>query len=339
MMRPMWQGAPPELGRRALAGLGLGVAAAALSGCGVRLEDDAPRVPLLPTRTPVPSESELTALTRETDRLARVAGDLTGDLAADLAAIHRRQHSVLRTALVRQQVPPEDLDAPPESEATGPAAPGTASSPSATSPSAEASPSPSASSADPGQDRSALAADEAASAADSGVFTGVAPELRAPVAALHAQRFAAATLLSGTPPEVPGEPVTGEDVAALAGRTAAAVWFLEVVAARSTGPQRARAEGTLASLRALLADQVAGGSRPAVSLGHPLPFPVETSAQAALLAREVLATLRSDHGAALDGLVSDHGHTGIQAATRWLGTVEVEAHRWGVELEPFPGLT
>ncbi|MGB7818931.1 MAG: hypothetical protein WBL35_09400, partial [Ornithinibacter sp.] len=109
----MSQATPPEPGRRALAGLVLGVAAAAVGACGVRLEDDAPRVPLIPRRTPVPAEAELTALTRETDRLAELAGDLPGNLEADLATIHRRQHAVLRTTLVREQVPVDALDASP----------------------------------------------------------------------------------------------------------------------------------------------------------------------------------------------------------------------------------
>ena len=293
-------------GAAALAGLALGVAAAALGACGVRLEDDAPRVPLIPTRTPVPAETELTALTRETDRLAGLAGDLPGDLEADLATIHRRQHAVLRTTLVREQVPVDTLDASPSPVASGPAET-SANTPPSTSPGAT----PSAEEA--GADRAALAEEEARSAARSGDFAGVDDDLLAPVAALHAQRYAAATLLSGRSPEVPADPVSGDDVARLAGRTAAAVWFLEVVAARSAGGQRARAERTLASLRALLADQEAGGSRPPETLGHPLPFPVETSAQAARLAREVLTTLRSEHGAALEPLAVDHGATGIRA--------------------------
>jgi len=323
----MSQATPPGPGRRALAGLALGVAAAAVGACGVRLEDDAPRVPLIPTRTPVPAEAELTALTRETDRLAELAGALSGDLEADLATIHRRQHAVLRTTLVREQVPVDALDASPAPVGTEPAE-------TAASPSTGATPSAEEAEAD----RAALAEEEARSAARSGDFAGVDDDLLAPVAALHAQRYAAATLLSGQPPVVPADPVSGEEIAALAGRTAAAVWFLEVVAARSTGGQRTRAERTLAALRALLSDQEAGGSRPAETLGHPLPFPVETPTQAARLARDVLTTLRSEHGAALEPLATDHGATGIEAATRWLGAVEVEAHRWGVPLQPFPGL-
>ncbi len=304
-------------------GIAVSAAAATLAGCGVRLEDDAPRVPLVPTRSPVPSEIELIALTRETDRLAQVAA-LSGGLSADLATIHRRQHAVLRTTLVREQVPPDGLDATP--------APGGSPSPSPT-----GSPPPSPKGSPTGV--AALAEEEARSAAGSGAFAGVSADLLAPVAALHAQRYAAASLLSGAAPGVPAGPLTGDDVAALAASTAASIWFLQVVAARSTATRRARADATLAALNALFADQVAGGSRPPDALGHPLPFPVATAADAARLARESLTALRSEHGTALQGLVSGHGAAGAEAATRWLGTVEVEAHRWGVALEPFPGLT
>ncbi len=90
----------------------LGAAVLPASACGIRLEDDAPRVPLVPTRTPVPVEAALVALTRDTVALATASAALEGDLAADLAALHRRQHTVLRTTLLRRQVPAADLDAP-----------------------------------------------------------------------------------------------------------------------------------------------------------------------------------------------------------------------------------
>ena len=65
---------------------------------------------------------------------------------------------------------------------------------------------------------------------------------------------------------------------------------------------------------------------------------MESPADAARLARDVLTALRADLGAHLAPLVAEHGTLGLAAATRWLGTVEVEAHRWGVDLVPFPGL-
>ncbi|MEO5610283.1 MAG: hypothetical protein ABIQ61_05760 [Ornithinibacter sp.] len=332
----MSQGARPGVGRRAALGIALGAAATSLSSCGVRLEDDAPRVPLVPTRTPVSAEAGLVALTRDTDRLAQLAARLGDDLGADLAAIHARQHAVLRTTLVRDQVPAQGLDAGPLPTATAsPATPPTRT----PSPSPPGTPSPSPTASEPVVERAQLAQLEASTASGSGSFAQVAAGLRAPVAALHAQRYAAATLLAGQPPAVPSDPVTGEDVAALAGCTSAATWFLEVVAARASGAQRVRAEATLDALRGLLADQVAGGSRPPDTLGHPLPFPVRTPADGVRLAREALTALRSEHGAALEGLVTAHGASGAQAATRWLGTIEVEASRWGVALAPFPGLT
>ncbi|HSO64077.1 MAG TPA: DUF4439 domain-containing protein, partial [Ornithinibacter sp.] len=184
----------------------------------------------------------------------------------------------------------------------------------------------------------ALAADEAAAAAAAGTFAGVDPDLRATVAALHAQRPAAATLLSGRAPAVPGDTVDGAAVAALATLTSAAIFLMEVVAARSNGRQRARADSTLAALRDLRTDQLAGGAVADRALGHPLPFPVDSPADAARLAREVLTTLRAGSGEHLEAVVTAHGATGLTALARWVGTVEVEAHRWGVDLVPFPGL-
>ena len=96
--------------RTAMAGVLAGVVLPA-AACGIRLEDDAPRVPLVPTRTRVPGEVELVALTRDTAALAELAAAAPGDLAADLATIHRRQHTVLRSTLLRRHVPVDDLDA------------------------------------------------------------------------------------------------------------------------------------------------------------------------------------------------------------------------------------
>ncbi len=315
----MTQGPRPGVPRRTVVA---GVVAAVLSasGCGIRLEDDAPRVPLLPTRTPMPAEAELVALTRGTAELAALAATVPGALAADLATLHLRQHTVLRSALLAEGVPATELD--PKPTATP-------------SPTPTASPSPTPS---PAAHRAALATAEAASAASAAAFAGVADDLRATIASLHAQRYAAATLLAGRPPKVPLDPVGGDRVGALATLTHAAVYFQEVVSARSTGAQRARSDTTLGALRALLVDQQAGGARPDTSLGHPLPFPVEGAAAAARLARNTLATLRAAYGEQLGPVVAADGGPGLAALTRWLGSVEVEAHRWGVPLEPFPGL-
>jgi hypothetical protein len=323
----MTEGTRPGVLRRTVVA-GLFVVVLPAAGCGIRLEDDAPRVPLVPTRTPVPAEPELVALTRDTATLAELAATVPGALAADLATLHRRQHTVLRSTLVADGVPASALDATPSASPTPTASP-TPSGPST----ATGSPTTA-----PGS-RTRLAAAEAASAAGAAGFAGVEDDLRATVASLHAQRYAAASLLRGRPPTVPSEPVGGDRVGTLATSTAGAVYFLEVVSARSTAGQRARSDTTLAALRGLLADQLAGGARPDTSLGHPLPFPVDDAAAAARLARQSLTTLRAGYGEHLAPIVASDGGAGLAALTRWLGTVEVEAHRWGVALEPFPGLT
>jgi len=313
----MTEGTRPGIPRRTVVA---GVVAAVLptAGCGIRLEDDAPRVPLVPTRTPVPAEAELVALTRGTAALAELAATVPGAVAADLATLHRRQHTVLRSTLLADGVPAADLDAAPSASPTATAT----SSPSATTTGG----------------RAALAAAEGASAATAAGFAGVSDDLRATIASLHAQRYAAAALLSGRPPTVPLDPVGGDQVSALATAASAAVYFLEIVSARSTGAQRDRSDATLAALRDLRADQLAGGAQPDDSLGHPLPFPVDDAAAAARLARASLTTLRAAYGEHLGPIVASDGGRGLAALTRWLGTVEVEAHRWGVDLEPFPGL-
>jgi hypothetical protein len=320
MMPRMWEGARPHPARRALL-LGALAAVPALAGCGVRLEDDAPRVPLIPTREPVAGEGLLTALTRDTLRLAGLAAATPGTLAADLAPLHVRQHTVLRDALLARGVPAEALGMPAPSPTTSP------------------SPSPTTSAGADKEAVATLADAEGSAAAGADRFMTVEADLRVPVAALHAQRFAAGWLLGGTAPRVPTDSVAGDVVEELAAHTAGAIYLVEVAAARSSGAQRRRARATRDVLAALLADQVAGGSRPEDSLGVPLPFTVRTAADAARLARTALTTLRDAHGARLEPLLEGSGGAGWSAATRWLGTVEAECHRWGVPLAAFPGLT
>ena len=226
----MTEGTRPGIPRRTVVA---GVVAAVLpaAGCGIRLEDDAPRVPLVPTRTPVPAEAELVALTRGTAALADLADTVPGAVAADLATLHRRQHTVLRSTLLADGVPATELDAAPSASPTATAT--ATSSPSATATGG----------------RAALAAAEGASAATAARFAGVSDDLRATIASLHAQRYAAAALLAGRPPTVPFDPVGGGPVSALATAASAAVYFLEIVSARSTGAQRDRSDATLAAAR------------------------------------------------------------------------------------------
>ncbi|MGL5865160.1 MAG: hypothetical protein ACRCYX_04700 [Dermatophilaceae bacterium] len=323
--------------RRLLAGF-IGGATGTVAGCGLRFEDSP--AGLRHTRRPVPGEDALVAVYADTHRLADLATRLSGSLGTELVRVHTRQLIVLRAALTSAGVPATRLESPTQ-------LPTNSSSRSAVSAPATALPAPSASSAPPEQLRSptpsettvaAMADAEASTATAAARFPAVAPPLRAIVAALHAQRFAAAMTLTGVPPATGGGSVGGAVVRTLAGRTAAAIYLVEVAAARSATAQRARAEATLARLRSLSADHRALGADPSPVPGVPLPFPVRSTADAARLTRTALTALRDDHGRVLADLVTDSGGAGLAAATRWLGTVEADCHRWGAALEPFPGL-
>lgn len=330
----------PRPGRRTLLAALATAPTGVLVGCGIRLEDDAPRVPLVPARTPVPAEDLLVGLVRDCLRLAAIADGLDDAVGADLATLHRRQAEVLGAALRAGGVPAEDL-----APRSGPSESPTPSASPTTTPSgsASASPSPSASaSVDPA--RATLARAERTAADGAGRFAGVQDDLRAPVAALHAQRSAAAGLLGLPASEPTADTLAGLGPAAsVVGRFGseldAADYFLEVVQARVAGTLRTRAAGTRASLAVVRREVGAAAAVDAPALGHPLPFPVATAEDAVRLARETLTAVREAAGAMLEPLVAEVGADGLVVAARWVGTVEIEAHRWGVPLAPFPGLT
>lgn len=317
MLAPWHDGAVPaddprRPGRRLLlAGTGT-VLLGALTGCGVRLEDDAPRLPLLPTRRPLAAQDLMAALVRDTASLAADASLLGDDLGAALATAHRRQVTVLRTTLLRAGVPAGDLDPSP-------------------------SPSSSSSTADARRLRSDLAARESAAAAAAPSFAAAPAGLLPTLAALHAQRVAAAALL-GDPARPDGDPPAGTGPTDAVVALRRACYLLEVGAARSGGARRERAVVTLGVLRALRDDASRPG-QPAPALGYPLPFAVRSGADVDRLAARATTDVRSSLGAALPALLASDTGTGLAAAARWLGGVEIEVHRWGGALVPFPGLS
>lgn len=362
--------------RRALGlGLRLGTGAfvaASLAGCGIQLEDDAPRVPGLPTRAPVPGEAFLLTLRQHSTDLAVEARALGGSataLAARLAVLHARQALVLETELVRLGVPRSILDAPVATAtlrtrarttgATG-AAPGTttgapgafgattgATSTNPTGSTATGPSSPAGGTAGPAAPAAPAARAELAAlqALDLGpaaiaALAEVRPQTITLAGAVLAQRAAAATLL-GEPASWPEPAWSAPSLAAsYLESSRAAAYAFEVVAAQSPkGAQRTLALGTLGTLRARARQQeaLAGAAATPPALGYPLPFTVTTPAAARTLAVKVLTDLRA---AVARDLASTGGEVGpLGAVVQWLADTEVLASRWGVALEPFPGLT
>lgn len=326
--------------RSVLAVLGLGAAGAALSGCGIRLEDDAPRVPLVPTREPVPGEGFLLVLWLGSQDLAGQASALGGPgtaLPGQLALLHRAQAEVLRTLLRTEGVPDSVVD---DARARHTAAPSATSSSTAPSPTSDAASSPAATGTATAPSRSTLATGEAAALSPesfAALAALTAKSVVTPAAAL-AQRATAATLLGKVPAWPTQEQVSAELAAAALEATRAAVYGFEVVAAQSAGAQRTQALTTLSTLKARVArlEQPAGDQAPPAALGYPLPFPVTTPGAAKRLALHVLEGLRATHAAATGRAARDA--TGLAATVQWLAEAEGLCHRWGMPLQPFPGL-
>jgi hypothetical protein len=321
------------------------VAAITMAACGIRLEDDAPRVPLIPTRAPIAGEAFLLALWRHSDALADRATGLGGvgtGLPARLAGLHRRQVSVLEAELLRLGVPQKVLDDASTASPTTTTAP-TAEAPTVTSP-----PPSSTTATGTGATPSPLSGPKALAAEEASDLgpTAIASLARVPSSAIPlvgsvlAQRAAAANLL-GAPATWPEPAWSAPSLAAsYLESTRAAVYAFEVVAAQSpTGAQLTLARTTLATLesRASAQESLAGSSAGPPALGYPLPFPVTTPAAARRLAARVLADLRASIARDRGSTNGDLGPLG--ALVQWLADTEVLASRWGVQLSAFPGLT
>ncbi|KGN38388.1 DUF4439 domain-containing protein [Knoellia aerolata] len=324
---------------RRLVGAGaLGALVGVLTGCGIRLEDDAPRVPLVPTREPIPAEAALLRLLGAVQAAALAPADATAPLSPVLAALHTRQAEVLRDALRQRGVP---QDALPSSMPSPTATPTPSVSASVPTPTGTGSPSPSASPS-PTVPRTVVAVEGSIVSAADGC-AAAETELRPPVLALLAQAHAATELATGSRADRP-DPAPPwsrpELLVPLVDATRRAVYLLEVAAARTPGKAQRTAREGIARLDTLTVEVVeaAGAAAPVPDLGYPLPRPVTTPAEAAALATETLATLLAAWGAQLAALTSGDAEAAFADVSRWLGSVAAEAHRGGTPLTAFPGL-
>ena len=333
---------PSRPARRAVLTAGVGIAVAtALGACGIRLEDDAPDVPLVPRRKPVPGEAFLVSTwhsSKELADLARADGGATTGLPARLSALHGTQATVLRSELVHLGVPQHVMDAAAASATasattttTTPAATGTAPAPTGTTATTTGPPT-----------TAELADAELAAAGPEaiGSLARLGAQPRTLVGALLAQRTAAATLLGARVPASAPTWQVPSLAASFLESTRPAVYAFEVVTAQSPkGAQRTLADATLSALqaRAQVQESLAGASAGPPDLGYPLPFAVTTPAAARKLAVHVMTELRAANARELEAAGDDAGP--LASVVHWLADTEVLASRWGVALAPFPGLS
>ncbi|MFC7491880.1 MULTISPECIES: hypothetical protein [unclassified Knoellia] len=314
--------------RRLVTAGAVGVAVTALAGCGIRLEDDAPRVPLVPTRSPIEGEDALLRLLAAVQAAAVAPADPKQRISPLLAPLHQRQARVLHDALRQRGVPEDQLSLPstPPSASTS-AGPSTSSSPS---------PSPSTAPA------TLVAVERSVVTAGAGCALAEV-ELRPTLLALLGQAHAALEIATLEPDPAPDVPAVWSTPAALAPLVTAlrsATYLLEVAAARSPQPARRAGLEGIGRLGRLTAELVTatGDAAPAPELGRALPRRVTTPAEAASLAKEAMTTLLATFGSALAPLSERDADSAFTAVPRWLGTVAAQTHRHGVPLAPFPGL-
>lgn len=335
MMKRMSASTPEPVTCRRRIVLAAGLAALAapvvgLSGCGLRLEDDAPQLPRLPGQGPHPSAALLHAeLSRcETALVAASAASGRGGpaVAAALVGVHSAQAAALRARLEKIG---EDL--PPGLAGGAPTSPGTAS------PRSTASPTPApVSRAEVDELRRAEAAGTrpaeltdlaAAAASDTTLLCGC-----------RAVRAAASALVGGPAPAstLPPTLASPAQVGALLTAANALVYGLQVATTR-VAPARRQVAGAALTWASRLRDSLqvpAGPSAPPAPLGYELPFPVDSPAAADRLAQLVLARF-ADQVLALARDAAGHGDalSGIVTTT---ATTEWHRVRWGGAARALP---
>ncbi len=298
-------------------------ATAALAGCSIRLEDDAPSLPLL-QRKSMPDEKELIAGFTLATSLTQMAGRIPGApaLVSQLSGIHETQAKVLHALLARGGVPDHDIQST--------AATGTATTATATA----------AVSAPPPASVQLLAGTEAtavAPAALAGVAAATAAN-RMVLTAIAAQRACAVAVLGTTVAWPTADPLPPAAAAGLLDATRSVAYAFEVVAAQLGADARPAALDTLSQLRARERDlsSMAGESAASVPLGYTLPFAVTTPELARSLAGVVLTQLVAGGLGPVPTLPSTG--TALTVLVRLQAEAQSLAHGWGVAMVPFPGM-
>lgn len=296
-------------------GGGAGIAATAvLSACGIRMQHNAPHIPLNPvptvhTERRVADQQALLGALRQARRLATDAAHAAGTpahLPARLSAVHRAQANALARILTSSGIGVPNAPA-------GHAKPLTA-------------------------HELAAAEGRADRAGDLAALAGLSAANLPTLAAIAAQRGAAATLLGGAPRWLPPTGPTRDTAATLLGGVRPAVYAFQVIAAQATSttaPRARHALDTLTRWQSTLTE-LAGASAPPAQLGYALPYRVDDPRLAARLARNTLTDLLP----LTAGLYAQGAgnRAAIAALVQLQAQTVVEAYAWGAPLTAFPGM-
>lgn len=316
--------------RRGFLIAGGGALAALLTGCGVRLERDAPPLPLIPTREVDRRALAVYGELRYVREARAVASSSKGGPQEarfrSLEQIHSQQEGVLLSRLRELGEDPAD-----EARLSGAfnAAQAKQSGSNAPQPKKDSSPA-----------GKMIAAEEAGLGKDMAGRLGDLPRSELPLLmSLRVQRSVAVPLLGGPAGEIPG-PATYDQKAAgqITESFRAAEYGLTVAAARTNDATRKRIQPSIdwvVSTR--IAVQRLADETPMVSPGgYTLPFNVTSDETAIRLGHVVLSSLTD---ALLSSVPAACGHSpALHSILTWAARSESSAVALGAELRPFPGL-
>ena len=285
-------------------------------GCSLRLEDDAPTIPFVPRKS-IPDEAYLLALYADTLAVAVATAPLTDTGSAavrGLSAGHTEQARFLAEFLTARGVDVATAPTPSPTLVDGPAL------------------------------SVAIAAESRLLTAEAlAPVATVTADNRALVMAVLSYRAAAATMLrrrmgSGevTWPVLEGDDLAADAARALLDASRSTAYAMDLVAARTSGATRQRANESRGRLRLRIQAQqrVSGQDESAVPLAYTVTRPT-TAAGARTLARRVLRAL------VRVGLASAPVTVGGASAVSlmsWQAQALVELAAWGSELPALPGL-
>lgn len=289
--------------RTVLATLSIG-AVGALSGCSVRRERDAPRLPGIKTQGPPEDETALLRALSSARSLAAAAHSAAGPWAPKLTAMHRGEVTRLEGVIATDGISPpvQQQDSAKLTVA-------------------------------------ALAAHEVAHLSRPAWAAAVTaePDNAVMLSALLAAGAAAARTL-GTSPDWPGGAPATRVCVALLPSVRAAVYALQVIAARTPAKDRdmvASSVVTMSTARSRL-EQAAADAAPPAPQSYRLPIRPDSTATRSQLGRRVL----SDVVVAAARAVPDSRRSvpDLKALSReWSDAISL-SWRWGVAPVPFPGL-
>lgn len=305
MSRPEQRAATP---RRAVLGAGLAGSVLGLTGCGIRVEKGAPKIPGIKTQAPPADQAVLRRVLTNVQDAAASASRSSFTWAPALARIHRAQHRRLLQVMATQGMTPTPT-------------------PSATSTRVLAvEPTP-------------LPALEEHQASQLGDLVDLTTR-NLPMAAAIGVTHAAAAQLLGKPATPSGDtvPRPTQVPAAVLPSLQAAIYAFEVIVAKTPLDTRKKAQATLSSLLPTRAawEAALGDAAPAQPDGYTLPVQPTTKAKRAELAQVVLTDLIEACAGQVSATRGDRasfiGLTGL-----W-GTGTAQLWRWGATPTPFPGL-